>query len=201
MPSLDKERSVGARSAMAAATAKDHVAADADADAAPLGSPGREPGAAEAAEPGAAEPDAAEDASEHASERTGPVLQKKATWLLSASGLSPQSLGSPHRGRGSPDHVSPHGSARGSHLPAQDSPEVAVDPDATARRSTTAMSFKGSPGRSQSPERGREPMYVTKWSPDHAGVGFQFNDSKNLVTYAGSLTSPCAARPGLSSGG
>jgi hypothetical protein len=28
-------------------------------------------------------------------------------------------------------------------------------------------------------------MYVTRWCPDHAGIGFQFNESKSTVTYAG----------------
>ena len=28
-------------------------------------------------------------------------------------------------------------------------------------------------------------MYVTRWSESQAGVGFQFNESKSTVTYAG----------------
>ena len=44
------------------------------------------------------------------------------------------------------------------------------------------MSFSAS----MSPERrGSHPMYVTKWSSNHAGIGFQFNESKSTVTYAG----------------
>lgn len=113
--------------------------------------------------------------------------------------------GSPGRGHGGADeekgtieldaaeaqdteaHGSLRGSARssplGSPLPARDSPAASENPTASAGHN--AMSFRSSPGRSRSPARGREPMYVTKWCSGHAGVGFQFNDSKNLVTYAG----------------
>jgi len=101
------------------------------------------------------------------------------------------------------DSLSPSGSLRGSArdstlgspMTARDSTAASEDPTAAARHNDM-LENRGSPGRSRSPVRGREPMYVTKWCSDHAGVGFQFNDSKNLVTYAGMLCawprSPCS---------
>jgi len=48
----------------------------------------------------------------------------------------------------------------------------------------------GNTWRSASPDREgrmRDPMYVTQWSTAHAGIGFQFNESKLTVTYAGQI--------------
>ena len=138
-------------------------------------------------EQGTIELDAAEAQDTQPQENPGyRMLTKTGSLSIATGGISP--FGSPLHG--SPKQLSPHcslrGSARGSPLgsplPARDSP---ADEDPTASSRHNAMSFRGSPGRSRSPVRGREPMYVTKWCSDHAGVGFQFNDSQNLVTYAG----------------
>jgi hypothetical protein len=154
------------------------------------GSPGRGHGGAEGVdeEQGTIELDATEALdTEHQENKVYRMLKKTGSLSIGTGGISP--VGSPLHG--SPKQLSPHGSLRGSArgsplgspLPARDSPAASEDPTASSRHN--AMSFRGSPGRSRSPVRGREPMYVTKWCSDHAGVGFQFNDSQNLVTYAG----------------
>jgi len=61
--------------------------------------------------------------------------------------------------------------------------------------SSSQRSLGTSFSASMSPERrGSHPMYVTKWSSNHAGIGFQFNESKSTVTYAGAALGAKACR-------
>jgi hypothetical protein len=77
------------------------------------------------------------------------------------------------------------------------SPEADASGSVSAVRGMSERRFGATFRSSTSPEReGRErdPMYVTKWCKDHAGIGFQFTETKSTVTYAGASLGPKACR-------